>query len=263
MDRAPLDADWLRQWCRRSRMWASVEVLDSVGSTNTLLSQRAIAGVPPGTVIAAEQQTAGRGRAERSWVSPPRAGLAVSMLLRPTVPALRWSWLPLLAGVATSQTIAELCGVTAALKWPNDVLVGPEHRKCAGILSEVAAGSVVVGIGLNVSLRREELPRPDTTSLELEGAVAVDRARLLAALLDRIARWYTTWEATQGDPVASGLAEGYRLRCHTLGRQVTVSLPDGGSLDGQALAIDNDGRLRVNTEDGHISVAAGDIQHVR
>ncbi|MGH8876586.1 MAG: biotin--[acetyl-CoA-carboxylase] ligase [Stackebrandtia sp.] len=263
MDRKPLDTARLRRWCRDSRMWDSIEVLDSVDSTNTALSQRATAGAHAGSVLTAELQTAGRGRISRSWVSPPHAGIAVSMLLRPAVPTVRWSWLPLLAGVATCQTIVEVCGVSAALKWPNDVLVGGRLGKCSGILAEIAGGAVVLGIGLNVSLSREELPRADATSLLLAGASETDRTTLLTHLLDRIAGWYASWRATEGDPEASGLAEAYALRCHTLGLTVSVSLPDGDRFEGVASAVDGDGRLCVETEDGRRSVAAGDVYHVR
>lgn len=263
MERKPLDAARLRRWCRDSRRWDSIEVLENIDSTNSELARRAGDGAHPGTVLVAERQSAARGRLSRSWQSPPHAGIAVSMLLRPEVTTARWSWLPLLAGVATCQTIVEMCGVPAALKWPNDVLVGPELTKCSGILAEVAAGSVVLGIGLNVTLTREELPRPDATSLLLSGSTLTDRTEILAGLLDRIAAWYATWHATGGDPDASGLAEAYTLRCHTLGMRVNVSLPDGTVIGGLASAIDADGRLCVATEDGQIAVAAGDVHHVR
>lgn len=263
MERKPLDAARLQRWCRDSRMWDSIEVLESIDSTNSALAKRAGQGAHPGSILTTEIQTAGRGRLSRSWVSPPHAGIAVSLLLRPGVPTARWSWLPLLAGVATCQTIVDLCGVPAALKWPNDVLVGADLDKCSGILAEVASGSVVLGIGLNVSLTRQELPRPDTTSLLLAGAAQTDRTALLEALLDRIASWYANWRSTEGDPQTSGLADAYKLRCHTLGMTVNVSLPDGTVLTGVASAIDADGRLCVETEDGRIAVAAGDVYHVR
>src|SRR5262245_30082676 len=105
MDREPLDRARLRRWCRDSRMWDSIEICESVDSTNADLARRAAAGAHAGSVLTAEVQTAGRGRISRSWVSPRYAGIAVSMLLRPAVPMARWSWLPLLAGVATCQTI--------------------------------------------------------------------------------------------------------------------------------------------------------------
>lgn len=263
MERKPLDAARLQRWCRDSRMWDSIEILETIDSTNTELARRAGQGAHPGSVLTAEVQSAARGRLSRSWVSPPHAGIAVSMLLKPEVPPARWSWLPLLAGVATCQTIVEQCRVPAALKWPNDVLVGAELDKCSGILAEIAAGAVVLGIGLNVTLTRDELPRPDATSLLLAGAAHTDRTTLLSALLDRIASWYANWRATEGDPQASGLAAAYRLRCHTLGLNVDVSLPDGTVISGVASAIDADGRLCLETEDGRIAVAAGDVYHVR
>ncbi|MGH8878867.1 MAG: biotin--[acetyl-CoA-carboxylase] ligase [Stackebrandtia sp.] len=264
MERAPLDSDRLRRFVGDHSVWSSIEVHESINSTNTALAARAAHGAAAGTVITAESQTAGRGRADRSWTSPPKSGLAVSMLLRPTSHMSRWSWLPLLAGVAACEAVTAAVGeVAVALKWPNDVLAGPHYHKLAGILAEVSGGGVVLGIGVNVTVDRADLPRTDATSLAIEAPSAPDRTRLLAGLLDRVGHWYTSWEAAAGDPRTSGLASAYRARCHTLGRKVTVSLPDGGERLGTAADIDGDGRLCVDTEAGRISVAAGDIRHVR
>lgn len=235
---------------------------ESVGSTNDELASLAADGAGEGAVIAAEHQTSGRGRVDRVWTSPPRAGIAASMLLRPDVAQARWSWLPLLAGVAAVETIAELTVISAALKWPNDVLLGAGRGKGVGILADVVGSAVILGVGVNVTVRREELPRDDATSLALEGADA-DRTELLAGLLDRVERWYARWSEAGGDPSASGLAAAYAARCESLGRQVTVSMPDGTAVRGLADRIDADGRLRVETGDGAVSVAAGDVRHVR
>jgi len=247
--------------------WTAIEVRDEVGSTNAEITELARRGVDEGAVITAESQSAGRGRADRGWVSPPRAGIAVSMLLRPRVSPARWSWLPLLAGVSLAETVTEVSGVRAALKWPNDLLVSqPPHgepRKTAGILAEVAAGAVALGIGLNVTLTKEELPRPDTTSLQLAEASTVDRTLLLTGLLTRLGRRYQAWVAVDGDPIASRLRRDYLTWCHTIGQDVRVMLPDGGEPTGTATDIDRDGRLCVDTTDGRIAVAAGDVHHVR
>ncbi|GAA4905432.1 BirA family biotin operon repressor/biotin-[acetyl-CoA-carboxylase] ligase [Stackebrandtia albiflava] len=243
-------------------MWRRVRVREEVGSTNAEVARLAAEGAPHGTVVTAESQSTGRGRAGREWVSPPRGGIAVSMLLRPTAPQARWSWLPLLAGVALAETVETRAEVPAHLKWPNDLLVGPGH-KTAGILAEVAAGAVALGVGLNVTLTREELPRPDTTSLLLAGARLLDRTVLLAGLLRTVERWYTAWDAAQGDPERSGLRAAYLRYCHTVGRNVSVWLPDGERLDGAAVDIDADGRLCVESEGRVTPVAAGDVHHVR
>ena len=242
--------------------WTRLEVVPETGSTNADVAAAARAGAPEGLVVVAEQQTAGRGRRDREWVSPPRAGLTLSVLLRPAVPARRFGWLPLLAGVALSRAVRRIAEVDAGLKWPNDLLVG--ERKCAGILAEAVEGGVVVGIGLNVTTTAEELPaeRP-ATSLKLAGATVTDRDTLLRALLREFADEYTRWYDHDGDAAASGLRDAYRAGCRTLGTRVRVLLPGGGELTGGAVAVDDDGQLVVNTPDGPRTVTAGDVVHVR
>jgi BirA family biotin operon repressor/biotin-[acetyl-CoA-carboxylase] ligase len=162
-DRAALDTEVLRRAVvRPGGLWRAVEVLTSTGSTNADLLARAVAGAPEGVVLAAEEQTAGRGRMGRSWLSPPRAALTFSLLVRPdTVSPARRGWLPLLAGVSVASAVRAVTGVDARLKWPNDVLVGP--AKLGGILAEAVGDAVVVGIGLNVSTEPGELPPPGPT----------------------------------------------------------------------------------------------------
>lgn len=243
--------------------WTAVTVHEAIDSTNAEVARLARAGAAGGCVVTAEHQSAGRGRADRGWFSPPRAGLAVSVLLRPTVAPARWSWLPLLAGVALAEAVTEVTGVDAALKWPNDLLLTESGYKAAGILAEVVDGAVALGMGVNVTLTRPELPRPDTTSLELAGAKELDRTVLLSGLLHRLGRRYLRWHAAGGDPDISRLRHDYRQRCHTLGRVVRVELPDGDRVDGTAVDVDGDGRLVVETDGGRVPVAAGDVHHVR
>src|SRR5580704_19333079 len=149
--RAALDAEVLRRAVvRPGGLWRAVEVLASTGSTNADLLARAVAGAPEGVVLAAEEQTAGRGRMGRSWVSPPRAALTFSLLLRPApVPPARRGWLPLLAGTAVAGAVRTVAAVDARLKWPNDVLAG--EAKLGGILAEAIGDAVIVGVGLKVS----------------------------------------------------------------------------------------------------------------
>jgi len=167
-------------------------------------------------------------------------------------------WLPLLTGVALVETVRRLGEVDAVLKWPNDLLI--DERKCAGILAESVGDGVVVGIGLNVTLREAELPVPDATSLQMVGSACTDRDPLLRSLLRTLADWYRRWTATGGDPQASGLHQAYRLHCATLGRTVRVALPDGTGVTGMASDIDADGRLVI---EGAGPVAAGDVRHIR
>ncbi|BCJ54040.1 hypothetical protein Asp14428_55150 [Actinoplanes sp. NBRC 14428] len=179
-------------------------------------------------------------------------------------------WLPLLAGVALREAVQRIAEVDAALKWPNDLLVaGPDgvQGKAAGILAEVAGDAVVVGVGLNVSTRAEELPVTNglpATSLRVAGSKTTDRDPLLRALLRGLARWYGGWRETGGDAELCGLLGAYRRGCATIGRDVRVLLPDGGELGGAATTVDAEGQLVVRTADGsERRVSAGDVVHVR
>jgi BirA family transcriptional regulator, biotin operon repressor / biotin---[acetyl-CoA-carboxylase] ligase len=277
----PLDAAALRDAIvRPGGLWRDVEVTPVTGSTNADLLARAARGEPEGVVLAAEQQTAGRGRLGRSWVSPPRAALTFSVLLRPVaVPRARLGWLPLLAGVAVAAAVRTAAAVDARLKWPNDVLAGPVGRgpaapdaapgKLGGILAEAAGDAVVVGIGVNVSAGPVELPPPgpgalEATSLRLVRARSLDRGELLAAILAGLERRYLTWCRFNGDTERSGLRAEYTRLCATLGRPVRAELPGGRILDGLAAGIDADGRLLLSMPpEAELPVAAGDVIHLR
>src|SRR5215472_7765872 len=152
-------------------LWREVRVVAETGSTNADLLAVAREGAREGVVLAAEAQTAGRGRMGRRWASPPRAGLTFSVLLRPYgVPAALLGWVPLLTGAAVAAAVKAVAAVDTSLKWPNDVLAG--DTKLGGILAERSGSAVVVGIGVNVYQRRPELPGDGATSLLLEGAAA-------------------------------------------------------------------------------------------
>ena len=256
---------------RPGSLWRDVQVTGVTGSTNADLLARAAAGAPEGLVLAAEEQRAGRGRMGRSWVSPPRAALTFSVLLRPgAVPPARRGWLPLLAGVAVATAVREVTAVDATLKWPNDVLV--RDAKLGGILAEASGDAVVAGIGVNVSTEPDELPPPGpsheggalaATSLRVEGWASPDRDLLLTALLGELEHWYLAWRRAGGDPERCGLAEEYTRLCGTIGRRVRVELPGGHVVRGLAAGIDPAGRLLVRGPDGEVPVAAGDVVHVR
>jgi BirA family biotin operon repressor/biotin-[acetyl-CoA-carboxylase] ligase len=269
-------------------LWTGLVLHTETGSTNADAAEAARSGAPEGLVVIAERQTAGRGRRGRSWESPARAGIAVSVLLRPgvavpdrdwpAVPAARHGWLPLLAGVALVETVSRLAELRCALKWPNDLLVWPRppssegEAKCAGILAEgVTTGgeepAVVLGIGLNVTLRSDELPVNPTglpaTSLRLAGAATTDRDPLLRELLRGVERWYGRWRAAGGDARGCGLHEAYVRNCATLGRRVRVLVPAGNDVVGVATGIDVDGQLVLDTAAGERRLAAGDVLHLR
>lgn len=269
LDRPPLNAPALRHaLVRPGALWTSLDVVQATGSTNSDLTARA-KELPEGAVLVAEEQTAGRGRLDRSWSAPARSGLFFSVLLRPGagVPVDRWGWLPLLTGVAVATGLSRAAGVDTSLKWPNDLLVtvGGEERKAGGILAERAGeDAVVVGIGLNVTLRADELPVPAAGSLALADAISTDRETLLRAVLRSLEQWYVDWREAGGDPAASRLQETYAAGCATLGRSVRAELPGDRAVTGEAVAVDADGRLVLATEGGgREPVAAGDIVHLR
>jgi BirA family biotin operon repressor/biotin-[acetyl-CoA-carboxylase] ligase len=270
LDRPPLNGAALRRaLVREGGLWSGADVVQRTGSTNSDLVTAANEGrAREGAVLVAEEQTSGRGRLDRRWTAPPRSGLFFSVLLTPSeVPVARWGWLPLLTGVAVATGLSRAAGVDTALKWPNDLLVSVdgEERKAGGILAERAgADSVVVGVGVNVTLRAAELPVPQAGSLALAGAVTTDRDPLLRAVLRSLEEWYGRWRAAGGDPAGSGLQETYAAGCATLGRTVRAELPGDRSLVGEAVAVDGDGRLVVATEEGvQEPVGAGDIVHLR
>ena len=268
LDRPPLRGAALeRAVLRPGGLWTSLRVVAETGSTNSDLAAEAARGAAAGAVLVAEEQTAGRGRLERRWSAPARSGIFLSMLLRPDgVSKQRWGWLPLLVGVAAASAISQVAGVEVRLKWPNDLLVEVDggERKLGGILAELAGDAVVVGIGLNVSLREDELPVPGAGSLVLAGAAVTDREILLRALLRSFDELYADWAGAAGDPEASGLRAAYAAQCATLGRSVRVELPGGRELLGEAVAVDGDGRLVVRDGAGEErAVGAGDVLHVR
>ena len=261
LDRPPLDAGALRAALTGpGRFWTEIVVTSATGSTIADVAAAARAGAPEGTVHTTDSQAAGRGRLDRVWTAPPASGVLVSLLLRPaSVPAARWVWLPLLVGLAVDATAHE-CGVDSGLKWPNDVLV--DGRKLAGILIERVetdlGPAAVVGVGLNVSMRQDELPVETATSLALEGATETDRTIVLRSLLRNLEALYRAWTASGGDP-AAGIRDSYVRRCVTIGQMVRVSLSEEESVEGLATGLDEHGRILV---DGR-AISAGDITHLR
>ena len=263
--------------------FARVEVVDTSPSTNAELVAAVRsdpAAWPAPSALVAEHQTAGRGRAGRSWETPARAGLTVSVLLRPQVPATALGWLPLLAGLAVVRTVSD-GGVSAAVKWPNDVLLPAvdtvaglgRYRKVAGILAEVVPAdtgsgeppAVVLGIGLNVSQSAAELPVPTATSLALAGYPRPDRTDVLVRLLGEVHAVVRRWEQHGGDAAAGGLLDEYTAVSATLGTRVRAELAGGsGVLEGEAVGLDGSGALVVRTESGaERAVTAGDVWHLR
>lgn len=241
-----------------------IEVEEATPSTNAALTERAHAGEEPGFVLVTEHQTAGRGRLDRAWETPARSSLTFSVLLRPAVPPGDWPWLPLLTGYAVQAALADRLP-DIALKWPNDVLVDGAGsglgRKVAGILVERIETDrgpmAVVGVGINVDQTLDELPVALATSVSLETGEPVDRTGLLGQVLGSLHGLQGLIEDTDA------LRRAYADVCVTLGRTVDVHLPGGDVRRGEALDIDGSGALVVGTEEGALTVAAGDVVHVR
>jgi BirA family transcriptional regulator, biotin operon repressor / biotin---[acetyl-CoA-carboxylase] ligase len=266
--RTPLPAESIRAAVLAgSRLYTAVDVVAETGSTNADLLAAGRAGAQAGAVLVAEAQTAGRGRLHRSWQSQPGAALTFSVLLRPArVPPASRGWLPLLTGVAVASALRTSTGADVSLKWPNDVLGAPERAgKLAGILAEQGGDAIVVGIGLNVSARPDELPSSQATSLWLERAADIGRESILVAILQELEHWYLRWADSEepGDAETSGLRAAYLRVCSTVGRDVRVELPGGATLAGRACDVDSVGRLLVAAADGTHAVSAGDVVHVR
>jgi BirA family biotin operon repressor/biotin-[acetyl-CoA-carboxylase] ligase len=265
-DTDPVDAERLRELVVEDgrRLWQQIEVVSQTGSTNADLARAAAAGsAGHGSVLLTTYQSSGRGRLDRTWSAPPGASLAMSLLLVPgDVAWQRWTWLPLICGMAVSEGIRRATGVATTLKWPNDVMVG--DRKLSGILAEQVSTpwgpGCVIGIGINTDLTEDQLPVPWATSLLLAGASTRNKTTVAATVLRAFGLLYENW---QQDFDAEALSRAYITRCATIGRQVRVVLSGEDSVTGRAEAIDNDGRLGVRTANGRQVFGAGDVIHLR
>jgi len=230
-----------------------VEHHAEVDSTNRLVLERARSGAEPGLVVVADHQTAGRGRLDRRWESPPGSSLLVSVLLAGGADATAAHRAVVAVAVALAEAVGDVAGVDVGIKWPNDLVVG--DRKLAGVLAEVDGGALVVGAGCNVNW--DAFP-PDlastATSCNVEAGRAVDRDALLDAFLARLAAHLAAPDAT---------LDAYRERLVTIGRRVRVERA-GDVLVGDAHALDDDGALVVRDDTGtdHL-VVAGDVVHLR
>lgn len=259
LSRPPLSAVRLARAFDGRSLWRDVRLVTSTPSTNADVAALARAGEPEGLVVVAEQQTAGRGRLDRRWESPARAGALLSVLLRPSVEVAAWSLIPLLAGLAVVEAVLAVGQVEASLKWPNDVLV--DELKLAGILVERVDDAVVVGIGVNVSTRSHELPVDTATSLGLVGG-KTDREILIKEILRSLERRYVAWCGVSGE--GATVIPAYRERCETIGHHVEVHLPGGVVVRGEASGVDDNGRLLVSDAAGaEHAFLVGDVTHVR
>jgi len=263
--RDALDPTALRDVLTASR-WQRIDVVAETGSTNADLIARAAAGENvDGAVLVADHQTAGRGRNGRSWSAVPGAQISMSVgVSTDGIPSTAWGWIPLVTGLAVLDAVGPVAGVEAGLKWPNDVLARPPAQgKLAGILAEVAApaAAVVIGIGLNVSLRADELPDPGATSLAMLGARPIDRRDVIVAVLDGLERRIDGLRGAQGADAA--LIAEYTAHSLTIGARVRATMPGDREIVGDAKNVDEQGRLCIDTGTETVVVSAGDIVHLR
>lgn len=241
-------------------LWREITRVESTGSTNADLVVQARAGEPEGLVLVAWEQTAGRGRLDRSWVSPPGASVSMSMLLVPRQPFGRWGWLSLLAGMSVRAALEEIAPEPGRvqLKWPNDVLI--DGRKVCGILSERVehpdGARAVVGLGINIAMTETDLPVPTATSLRIAG-FPEDRDQVVAGVLEQFEKSYRRWQDT-GD-----LRAEYRQLCSSIGAELRIVVDRQRAVEGIGHDVDEFGRIVVSTARGLQAFAVGDVIHAR
>ena len=239
----------------------NVVYYDKIGSTNDEARKLALAGTPEGTLVVADEQTAGRGRLQRRWLAPPGQALLFSLIFYPDLAPRDAFQLTMLSSVACVQAVQNLTCLRPVIKWPNDLLL--DGKKLAGILSEMGqAGerlSAVVGIGLNVNV--DLTPWPDlaqrATSLREMLGRTVPRVPLLQEILRQIEMRYDLLRAGQS-PYEEWLAN-----LATLGREVRVTTPEG-VFEGRASGVDRDGALELTLPDGtKRRILVGDVESLR
>lgn len=236
-------------------MWR-VEHLEVVDSTNSYLRELADAGATEGHVVVADFQSAGRGRRERTWEAPARTSLLCSILLRPARGGTDRQWALSAVALSVRAALVRLCGLRVELKWPNDLVVG--GRKLAGILAESATGDgVVVGLGVNLTYDGPE--DGSGTSVRTEAGVTIEPEALLDILLEELESRRALLDSAEG---LATLRDAYRSALDTLGRRVRVDQATG-TVEGTARDVDDDGRLVIDNGRGGVTIAAGDVVHLR
>jgi len=273
----PLTRDTIHSTLSTTWLGRRIELFDCLPSTNREAFQLAQAEVEHGTVVAANSQTAGRGRLSRTWFSPPCANLYCSIILRTARPAERlteWlSWVPLISALAAAEAIEQVSSIHVSVKWPNDLLIS--ERKVGGILCESGTGArsgpfQIIGIGINVNLDHDDWPtdlRDSTTSMWQERKIVFDRNRLLAQLLLELEQCLDEL-ALHG---MNRLASAYHQRCSTIDHTVRATLGNGDIVVGLAEGIGQDGSLRVRTQTTRpgsgtpevVDLRVADIIHLR
>ncbi len=237
-----------------------IEYLEETGSTNSEALRLAQEGTPEGTVVIADAQSEGRGRLDRAWESPPSKNLYLSVVLRPDIPAVASSLIPLMTGVAVADVVSQCCPGRVRLKWPNDVLVG--GRKICGMLTEMRTKGdrvhfLIVGIGLNVNMGRLDFPRElreTATSLQIETACKLDRFDVAVRLFEALERWYRIFLGGGQEAIR----KTWLRYADIVGRRVEVVF--GNAVQrGTVTGLDASGALLLEGEAGVQQVLAGDV----
>jgi BirA family biotin operon repressor/biotin-[acetyl-CoA-carboxylase] ligase len=235
----------------------------SLPSTNNEAARWAMLGAEEGLAVVADEQTAGRGRLQRTWVSPMGAGLYCSVLLRPKFSAERWPLITFVAALSVSDALSEACGLATDIKWPNDLLA--DEKKISGVLAEVVESdigrAVILGMGVNVT--REAFPdelREVATSVEEATGRVFETSAILHFLLQALTRWYPLLEELDGDEKI--VAEWTSRSSYAEGKLVNVVNGDD-ILKGITRGLERDGALRLETVKGVVIVRAGDVSRVR
>lgn len=236
----------------------------SVGSTNEVAKEWAREGAPDGGVFIAEEQGAGKGRLGRAWFSPAGKGLWFSVVMRPRINPADVPQITMVAAVAVARAVYKETGLTAGIKWPNDLLVGGgRRRKLCGILTEMNADMdrvnyAVLGVGLNVNVTREDVPRElrdIVASVAMETGKKINRVKLLQAVLRELDHWYQEWLARGFKPVL----EQWKDWNVTLGRRVKVTTLKE-VVEGRAEDVDENGSLVVRLDSGGLKrFMAGEV----
>jgi BirA family transcriptional regulator, biotin operon repressor / biotin---[acetyl-CoA-carboxylase] ligase len=234
----------------------------AIGSTNTLAMQAAAAGVEEGTVIFADQQTAGRGRNGHSWHSESGTAILVSLVLRPRIAPAQSLWLSLMAGVAVHDAILRACGMECDLRWPNDLLLA--RKKVCGILTEISADHeqlrfAVIGVGINVNQPSFPLHIAAlATSLQIEAGKRWSRTELLIALLRSMEAEYRRALEAGGNEMLLQRVESIS----SYARNKRVQVDEAGGYEGFTEGLDARGFLRVRTAQGVRTVLSGSVREV-
>jgi BirA family biotin operon repressor/biotin-[acetyl-CoA-carboxylase] ligase len=231
----------------------------TLDSTNREAADQARKGAAEGLTIVADEQTAGRGRQGRTWISQKESGAYFSTILRPRIEPRYYTLVPLMAAVATYDALLKGWSIHPDIKWPNDILV--DEKKIAGILAEMidtpAGNAIILGIGINV---RDPDPELNATSIEAESQLAAKRDDVIASVHDQISAHYATLLT---DPKRT-LEEWSRRSSYFDGKDVTVDLGNGNTFTGTTCGLEENGALRVRVSGGSVrTVQAGDVMRLR